>query len=545
MLRRDFLIASPKIAGFAFLARFGLRSSSLMAQAGAHLQGAKNILDYGARPDGKSLSTKAIQRAIDEVSAAGGGVVLAPAGAFLIAGLELKDRVALYLDAGCTLVGSASIEDYRDSDHRHVVFAKNADDLTLTGQGAIDGQGPAFWERSDGPPATPDNAWKDVATHSTQVKKGGRPSPMVQFEQCRNVHLSGITLSNSSGRSLQSLACDTVTIDGIRIRNAPFGINTDGIDIVASRNVTVSNCDIATGDDAICLKSPSPYGDTLPTENISVSNCRLTTSCNGFKIGTETHGIFRNVRFTDSEVYSDPAGPLNQRVIGGVSLEVADGGSIEDVVVSGIRMQSVRAPIFVRLEQRTPGENSFLRNVHMEGIEAEGAIVTSSITGVPGLRPSGITIANSHIHTVEQGRADWAEREIPEAADKYPEAWMMGRLPAYGFYIRHADQVELRDVTCIADQRDERPAIVCEDVQDATFSGLSLSAPARGAPVFALSDAQRVLITGVEAPAGSKVLAQVSGENSSGIKLTADTLQRGQQATRLVDGAPPNAVTVD
>jgi Glycosyl hydrolases family 28 len=545
MLRRDFLIASQKVAGFASLAGIGLCPSLLRSQPGAPPQGAKNILDYGAKPNGKSLSTNAIQRAIDDASAGGGGVVLAPAGKFLIAGLELKSRVTLYLDAGCTLLGSAAIEDYPDSDHRHVLLAKNAEDLTLSGQGTIDGQGPAFWERSDRPPTTPDNAWKDVATHSTQVRKGGRPSPMVQFEQCRNVHISGITLSNSSGRTLQSLACDTVTIDGMRIRNAPFGINTDGIDIVASRNVSVSNCDIATGDDAICLKSPSPYGDTLPTENITVSNCRLTSSCNGFKIGTETHGVFRNIRFTDSAVYSDPAGPINQRVIGGVSIEVADGGSVEDVVVSGIRMRYVRAPIFVRLEQRSSGDNSFLRNVHMDGIEAEGAIVTSSITGVPSLRPSGITLSNSHIHTVEAGRADWAGREIPEASDKYPEAWMMGRLPAYGFYIRHADQVELRDVTCIADQRDERPAIVCNDVQDATFAGLSLSGPASGAPVFDLRDAQRVLISGTQAPAGSKVLAQVSGGNSSGIRLTADTLMPGQQAISLASGAPPDAVTVE
>jgi len=545
MLRRDFLIASPKIAGFASLAGIGLRPFLLMARTDAPPQGAKNILDYGVRPDGKSLSTKAIQRAVDEVSAAGGGVVRAPAGTFLVAGLELKTGVTLHLDAGCTLLGSAAIEDYGDSGHRHVVFAKNAENLALAGEGTIDGQGPAYWERSDRPPVAPEDAWKDVATHSTQVKPGGRPSPMVQFERCRNLHINGIMLSNSSGRTLQSLACDTVTIDGMRIRNAPFGINTDGIDIVASRNVSVSNCDIATGDDAICLKSPSPYGDTLPTENITVSNCRLTTSCNGFKIGTETHGIFRNIRFTDSVVYSNPAGPLNQRVIGGVSIEVADGGSIDGIIVSGIRMQFVRAPIFVRLEQRTAGEDSFLRNVRMEGIEAEGAIVTSSITGVPGLRPSGITISNSHIRTVAQGRADWAGREIPEAADKYPEAWMMGRLPAYGFYIRHADQVELRDLTCIAEQPDERPAIVCEDVRDATFAGLSLSAPAGGAPVFDLRNAQRVLITSMQAPAGSRVLAQVSGADSSGIKLTADTLMPGQQAISLVGDAPPDAVTVE
>jgi polygalacturonase len=540
MLRREFLVASPRVLGM-----FALGTRALGAQPGSSLQGAKNILDYGARPDGKSLSTKAIQRAVDEAAQAGGGVVLAPAGTFLIAGLELKSRVTLYLDTGSTLVGSANLEDYGDSDHRHAVFAKNADAVTLTGQGTIDGQGPAYWERSDKPPATPDNAWKDVATHSTQVKKGGRPSPMVYFEQCRNLHVGGITLSNSSGRTLQLLACETGTIDSMRIRNAPFGINTDGIDIVASRNVTVSNCDIATGDDAICLKSPSPYGDTLATENITVSNCRLTTSCNGFKIGTETHGVFKNIRFTDSVVYSDPAGPLNQRVIGGVSIEVADGGSIDGVEVSGIRMQSVRAPIFVRLEQRSAGDESFLRNVLFEEIEADGALVTSSITGVPGLRPSSIAISNSHFRTIEQGRADWNAREIPEAPDKYPEAWMMGRLPAYGFYIRHADRVELRDVSCVADRGDERPAIVCEDVQDATFTRLTLGASAGGAPVFDLRNARQVLISGMQAPAGSRVLVQVSGADSSGIKLTADTLARGQQAVSFTGGASPDAATVD
>jgi polygalacturonase len=543
MLRRDFLIASPKVAGFASLAGVGFRPVLLRAQSGGSVPGAKNILDYGAKPNGKYLCTSAIQRAIDEVSGAGGGTILAPAGKFLIAGLELKSDVTLYLDQGCTLLGSASMDDYRDSDARHVLFAKNANGITLAGPGVLDGQGPAFWERSDRPPASPDGEWKDVATHSTQVKKGGRPSPMVQFEQCRNLHINGLTLANSSGRTFQLLACDTATVDGIRIRNAPFGINTDGIDIVASRNVSISNCDIATGDDAICLKSPSPYGDSLPTRNITVTNCRLTTSCNGFKIGTETHGAFENISFTNSVVSSDPNGPINQRVISGVSLEVADGGSIDGVTVSGIRMLYVRAPIFVRLEQRAGGDNSFLRNVHFEGIEAVGAMVTSSITGVQGLRPAGITIQNSHIHTLEQGRADWAGRDIPEASDKYPEAWMMGRLPAYGFYIRHADRVELRNVEIVADQPDERPAIVCDDVQNATFAALSLSAPQSGAPVFDLRNARQVVITGMQAPAGSKVLAQVSGPDSSGIQLSADTLAPGQQPFSITGGAPSDAAS--
>jgi hypothetical protein len=208
-------------------------------------------------------------------------------------------------------------------------------------------------------------------------------------------------------------------------------------------------------------------------------------------------------------------------------------------------MRNVRAPLFIRLEQRTSKEGSFLRNVQMQDIDAQGAIVTSSITGVPGLRPSDITISNSRFHTVEQGRADWAQREIPEVADKYPEAWMMGHLPAYGFYMRHADRVKMQNVECRADSPDGRPAIVCDDVEDAVFAGLDLTAPAGGAPVFDLRNTRRTVIAGTHAPAGSKVLVQVSGAQSAGIKLTANTLGPDQQAVSFTNGAQQDSATVD
>lgn len=538
MLRRKFLADSSRIVGmFAFGKGWA-----------APPQGAKSILDYGAKPNGKSLSTQAIQRAIDDVFAAGGGVVYGPPGTFLVAGVELKSRVTLYLDTGCILLGSASIDDYRlesGENARHVIFADHADDVTLSGPGTIDGQGPAYWEPANRPSVSPENEWKDVATHTTQVRKGGRPSPMIHFEQCRNVRIEDITLKNSPGRTLQSLACETVTIDRIVIRNPPFGINTDGIDITASRSVSVSNCDIATGDDAICLKSPSPYGDSLPTKDITVSNCTLRSSCNGFKIGTETRGAFQNIVFKDSVISSDATRPVNERVISGVSIEMVDGGSIDGVSVSNIRMQNVRAPIFIRMEQRNRSDNSFLRNVQIEGVNAGGAIVTSSISGVPGLRPSDITISNCHFRTSEQGRADWAQRDVPEAVDKYPEAWMMGHLPAYGFYIRHADRIRMQNVECLAESPDERPAIVCDDLEDATFDGLNLMAPAGGAPVIDLRSTRKVLITDMRAPAGAKVLVQVSGADSAGIELKANTLVQGQRAVSFTNGAAQDSATVD
>jgi hypothetical protein len=321
-------------------------------------------------------------------------------------------------------------------------------------------------------------------------------------------------------------------------------VNCDGIDITASTNVFVSNCDIVTGDDAICLKSENPYGDVLPTKNITITNCTLTTSCNGFKMGTATRGAFENIVFSNSVIYSNPS-PVNARVIGGLSIETVDGGSVDGVVVSNIRMQNVRAPIFVRLGARNRKEGSFLRNVLIEGIDATGAMVASSITGVPGLRPSDITVSNCRIRTVEQGQADWTHRDIPEVVDKYPESWMMGRLPAYGFYIRHADRVRLRNVEYIADKPDARPAIVCDDVDDVILAGLELSAPAGPAPLLDLRDTRRAFVTGMRSPLGSQVFAQVSGAASKEITLLANSLNKGQQPVAVTGGAPNDAAKVD
>ncbi len=518
---------------------------------------AKSILDYGAVPDGKTLSTTAMQRAIDNVFKAGGGLVYAPPGRFLIGGLELKSRVTLYLEAGCELLGSPNLSDYEyrpglpregsDIDGYHVIFARGAEDIALCGLGTVDGQGEAWWEPNPNRPAAPpDEAWHDVASGHYQAKYNNtRPSPMVEIVECRNVRISGVTLRNSAGWTLRPIGCETVVIDGIRIRNPFWGRNTDGMDITACRNVFVSNCDIVGGDDGICLKSENPYGGTVqPTKNITITNCAVSSSSNGFKMGTATRGAFENIVFSNSSIYSDNDSPMMNRVIGGINVETVDGGSVDGVVISNIRMQNVRAPIFVRLGRRTPSENSFLRNVLIEGVDAVGAIVTSSVTGVPGLRPSDITISNCRMRSVAAGQAEWAHRDIPEVIDKYPESWMMGHLPAFGFFVRHADRVRLRNVEYIADKPDGRPAIVCDDVDDVILAGLELSAPSGDAPLIDLRNTRHAFLTGMRAPAASQVFAAISGAASMGISLLGNSLSKGQQAVSFSGGATKESTDV-
>ena len=539
MLRRDFLTGSSIAVG---LSAAGVASA-------APLREARSILDFGAKPDGKTLNTAAIQRAIDAAFQAGGGLVYAPPGDFLTGGLELKSRVTFYLEAGCVLLGSPNIGDYAyhpgppvkgDANGHHLIFAQQAEDVTLCGLGVINGQGENYWEPNpQRPPAPPDQAWHDVASgHFQAIHDNDRPSPMVEIVQCRNVHISGVTLKNSAGWTLRPVNCESVFIDGVRIRNPFWGRNTDGMDITSCRNVFVSNCDIIGGDDGICLKSENPYGGEVQvSKNIVITNCAVSSASNGFKLGTATHGAFENIVFGNSAIYSDNGSPMMNRVIGGINIETVDGGSVDGVVVSNIRMQNVRAPIFVRLGQRTRREGSFLRNVLIEGVDAEGAIVTSSITGVPGLRPSDISIGNCRIRTVAQGPADWAHRDIPEAIAEYPESWMMGRLPAYGFFVRHADRVRLRNIEYITDKPDGRPAVVCDDVENIILSGLELSAPIGGAPLIALKNTRRAFLTGMRSPEECKTFTQVSGPQSAGIEFVGNSIPRKQKAVSYADGA--------
>jgi polygalacturonase len=520
------------------------------------IDSARNILDFGAEPDGRTLNTPAIQRAIDTAYDSGGGAVLCPPGAFLVGGLELRSRVTLYLEAGCTLLGSSSIEDYlahpgppidADANVRHLIFADRADDISVCGMGVIDGQGPAYWEPNpDHAPVTPETAWKDGSTGYQRPKgHNRRPSPMIELVNCRNVRVRDLTLRNSPGWTVRPIGCETVVLEGLRIRNPFSGPNTDGLDITACRNVIVSNCDIATGDDAVCLKSENPYGELGPTKNILVTRCVLTTSCNGFKMGTATYGAFENIVFSNSVIYRDAALPMNTRPSAGVCVEMVDGGTVDGVLVSNVRMENVRAPIFVRLGRRHAKDGSFLRNVRIEGVEAIGAMVSSSITGVPGLRPSDVTVAHCRIRTVEEGRAEWVHRDIPEEADRYPEARMFGRLPSFGFYVRHADRIRLRDVEVITDRPDARPAIVCDDTRDLILSALELSAPMGAAPLIDLRNSKEALLSEIRAPEGADVWVEVSGVDSADRSVRRGGVAPGRPAIRFRNGAAAGSVHRD
>lgn len=508
---------------------------------------------FGARGDGNKTNTASIQSAIDAASGAGGGVVVLRTGDYLSGGLVLRSNVIFYLGANASLRGSKNLSDYEsqsgpdphsDANTRHLIFARDADNVVLCGPGRIDGQGPAFWIRRARQEIR-QNYWKESVSNNWMPHEGNaRPSPMLEFVNCKNLRIEGITLANSPGWTMRPIGCESVFISGIRIRNPVYGPNTDGIDITCCQNVFISNCDISTGDDAICLKSENPYGEVSPTQNITVSNCVLTGCCNGLKLGTATKGTFKNITFTNSVIYNEPVA-LNARVIAGIAVEMVDGGSVEGVLVSNIRMQNVRTPFFIRLGNRSSGENLLgtLRGVMFDNIHATGAILTSSITGLPGHNVEDVSLANVYVETLETGNTEWATRRVPELPKAYPEARMFGRLPCYGFYCRHASRLKFHNVQVRALRLDMRPMIMCDDVQDLDIFGLVGSTPGAKAPLIFFRNVRRGFVHGCCAPPNVGTFVTIAGQHSSEISLVGNELAGTLHPTNVVEGAPVDAIS--
>lgn len=559
MNRRQMMMLTAAIASSA-AAVAGASSNSTSANGPLPLYDPRS---FGAKGDGKALDSTAINAAIDACTKAGGGMVYLRPGIYRVGTVVLKSNVTLYLEAGCTILGSLDLSDYTDmpspiaqvagpplkgdANRKHVIFAMDADNVTLAGPGKIDGQGQQFWEPSGRAPLALQDQWAEVTAHAWKKKEIGRASPMLEFVRCRWLRIEDVRIENAAGWTLRPYNCDNVYIDGIAIKNPNFGSNTDGLDITGCQNVFVSNCSIDTGDDAICLKSECMYGEPEARlgRNIVVTNCTLTTCCNGFKLGTATWGGFENITFSNSVIYNNP-GEFKDRVISGIALEVVDGGWIDGFVATGIRMQRTRTPIFIRLGNRKQPKNypqHGLRGVMIENIHASEALLASSITGLKGVEVEDVTLSNIRIDNVLPSRPEWIGRSVPEKENSYPEARMFGMLPASGLYVRHAKGLRLKDIAFRAPSGEARPTVLFDDVQNVRITGLSSTAVAGEQPVVSMKDSSDFWISESAAPAGTGVYLGVEGTASGNILLSGCDLRAVKESVALGSNLSPQAVT--
>ncbi|MCK0146013.1 glycosyl hydrolase family 28 protein [Arenibacter sp. F26102] len=477
-----------------------------------------NILTKGAISDSLTLNTHIIQSAIDELTLEGGGTVIVPAGKFSTGPLHLKDNVELHLKTGAFLYGSTDAKLYqRGSSWRAwaLINARGQKNVSVTGNGTINGLGDAeVWQRGD-------NA-------------GGRPN-IIYFLECENVLVDGITMINAALAVSDFQSCNYVRINGVKIYS--FGNhNNDGIDIDSS-NVVVSNCIIETEDDALCFKSNRA---NLPSENITVTNCVLASNCNGIKFGTTSRTGFKNISVTNCVIKRPTEDNFRhwdkniegvdseKTVISGLALEVVDGGVMDQILISDIIMDGVQTPIFIKLGDRkrpdgTPGQ---LKNIQINNIIAKNAsLISSSITGYPGNNIQNVKISNVDITYKGGGTEKQYQRVVPENEKDYPENRMFGHsLPAYGFFIRHVENITLQSIQMRTVAEDIRPAFWLDDVSGGEFSDIQLLNTGTSVAGFVMSDSEGILVKNSLYNSQSDSFVKMKGGKLCGITILNNVL---------------------
>lgn len=498
-----------------------------------------NIRDFHADPDGRALCTKGIQAAVDKCGAAGGGTVYVPPGTYLSGTIELRDRVDLHLEAGATILGSSNKDDYpvRPSktasrtnryNLRSLILAEDLESVSITGRGTLDGNGSFFKDRRH---------------------DGERPL-ILRMNNCRDVLVENITMQNSGFWNQHYLLCERVKVRGIRVWNHAT-YNVDAIDIDSCRNFVVSDCFFDSDDDAVCLKGTLDR----PCEQVVITNCTISSHCNAIKMGTDSSGGFKDITISNCSIVSPRGSQVIyglQRGISGISLELVDGGAMERIAISNITIDGVEVPIFVRLGARGSGmfpteaeaqaghSVGHIRDVSLSNIIATGAGKTGcSIVGIPGHEVENISLSNVTIRSEGGGERAWADVEVQEFHDKYPEATMFGKLPAHGLYCRHVNGLRLSDVRIETDRPDKRHALVLDDVQEATIDGLACAQSSEGAALVKAHNCRDILFRGCR-PVGSGAFLRVAGAETARVALIGNDLSRVNAVGDFADGASPS-----
>ena len=302
--------------------------------------------DFGLGGDHQAPATRAIQAAIDAAALRGGGTVRLTRGDYISGTLELRSNVRLEVIKGARLLASLDLEDYpprvaarptvMDSNMgvtQSLLFAQGCHNISLCGEGVIDGRGTKQnFPGSETVGATP-----------------GRPF-LIRVLDCQRVHVAGLHLRDAACWMQNYLNCEDLLIEHLRVENQA-NFNNDGLDIDGCRRVIVRHCDINSEDDALCFKGASQR----PMEQVLVESCRLYSSTNGIKFGTDSQGDFRRILVRNLEV-GGPGREMRsvnpRRADSGISWEVVDGGTVENILASGIHIVRAESPLFLRLGDR-------------------------------------------------------------------------------------------------------------------------------------------------------------------------------------------------
>ncbi|PTR01570.1 polygalacturonase [Mucilaginibacter yixingensis] len=483
-----------------------------------------DIVKFGAVGDGKTLNSAAIQKAIDHCAATGGGKVIFPGGQFLSGTIALKNNVTLSLQKGAVLLGSTDVNDYQNLDPFteglgiHVgwalVVGVDVKNIGIEGEGVIDGRGSELKER------------QILTDTRPEGQRWGRRPFLLRLVRCEQVQVSGVTLKYAAAWTSHYFQCRDVSIHDIKIQSRGVAHN-DGIDVDGCQRVIIKNCDVESGDDALCFKTTS---SKMPCSNITVSNLKLKSGQGAIKMGTESMAAFQDISISNCYIYDTNNG--------GIKLLSVDGAHLQRITISDITMVNVKTPILIRLgsrlsvfrkEKDTQQPTGMLQDVIIRNIKAQAADTAQLkppsgvlITGVPGHPVKGLVLQDIEIQLAGGGTLPDAAVTVPEAIDKYPEVKTFGpTIPAYGLWARHVEGVTLKNVNFSLKNNDMRPAIIFEDGKNLSISACNIPSTNGSQAIISLNNVNGANISNNKAAGNAG--AFVGANNSSNI-VTAGNL---------------------
>jgi len=515
-----------------------------------------NIRDFGAKGDGKTLDSAALQAAIDACTRDGGGTVHVPPGTFVIGTTELKSNVTLHLAASATLLGSGDGKDYHAIDaiplsgdstlgdgNWALLFAVDATNVTIEGSGTIDGQGHLFNNRPPNPNPPP-----------AGISGLQRPYHLLCY-RCHNLVVRDVELLRCAYHSIRVIQSERVRMEGIYIHNRVNG-NNDGFHFISAKHVAISNCVLLVQDDACALFGSCQF--------VTVTNCVFSTRWSVFRFGG---GAVKNIAVSNciiSETYGCP-------------IKIGAGQmSLENLSFSNLILENVTGPIGIHFSGQNRRDNGgaepvpqvFVRNLSFSHIRARVVAEPTMSYGdmLPAIHPfpgeqhscitlnalegcwiEDVTFDDVQVVYAGGGTAELAaKRNIPQISREYFGVWSEEPVgpPAYGLYARRVKGLTLHNVRFTVSAPDLRPAIVLDDVQDVALHAVSVQGNPEAESVLRFRNVSDVLVSAPRVLTRSPVFLRLEGANNANVILDGGDLTKAARAVAFADGASTAAVKV-
>lgn len=506
-----------------------------------------NIVDYGAKSDGITMNTTAIQQAIDAAVKNSGGIVLIPQGLWLTGPIVLKSNVELHTAKGALVLFTpdrtqyplvaASYEGVEAVRCQSPLSANNAENIAITGAGIFDGSGNVWRPVKKG--KLTDSEWKKLVTSggvlsadksgwypsesalkgsiSGDVGKPGTGKQLKDFEEvrdflrpnmlritnCSNVLIEGVTFENSPAWTMHLSVSRHITLKKVTVKNPWYGQNTDGIDLESCANVLMDGCSFDTGDDGICIKSGRDEEGRrrgIPTENVIVQNCTVYHAHGGFVIGSEMSGGARNLFVSNCSFIGTDIGLRFKTTRG-------RGGIVENIYASNIAMKDIA------------GEAVLFDMYYMA---KDPVPLAGEKREMPKIETLPVTEATPVF------RGFYINNIVCNGAGK-------------GIFVRGIPEMQISNINMDHMVLQTRKGIECTEGDHVSFNHIRLIT-AEPDPLIYLQNSGNIQFNNISCGSAPALLFSVNGDRSKNIKVTGTDVSKAKNKTAFAFGAVASSI---